>query len=272
MPETNIVELAALGESAYQASAREINLVIPYYGYARSDKKFRDRTPVMADIMAAILSASHAKHVFMLDVHSDAAVAPLRNRGMIPDTYHTSHVTVPYIRNNFLSENWVTGSPDKGGIERARKFDGFLGRGPHSLVIFDKYRPEDGVVDELVRIFGDVDGKKVGLIDDIIASADTVVRVANAAVNAGATDVVALAAHGLFTGNALDKIADSPISKTIVTDTIPYSDEMLRAFEKARVEVLSTALMLAMAIRCYAEGKPMKEIRKPPAPEPSPEV
>lgn len=232
----NIMELLILVDALRRASARRITVVLPYYGYARQDRKAKARDPITAKLVANLITVSGARRVLTVDLHA----------GQIQGFFDlpVDHLQgVPILAEYFLNkhlDDLVVVSPDLGGVTRARALAGRL---QVPLAIIDKRRPKPNVA-EIMHIIGDVVGKKAIMIDDIIDTAGTITLGAQALLDKGATDVYACCTHPVLSGAAIERLKDSPIKEVVVTNTIPLSPE--KNLDKIRV--LSIAPLLGEAI------------------------
>lgn len=231
----NLMELLIMVDAFKRSSAFTINAVIPYFGYARQDRKAAPRVPITAKLVADLLQKSGVNRVITMDLH----VGQIQGFFDIPvDNLYASIVFYDYIKSKNL-ENPIIASPDIGGVARARQFADKLGLG---LVIVDKKR-EKANESEVMNIIGDVNGKSVILIDDIIDTAGTVVKAAEVLKKNGAISVMALCTHAVFSGDAISKIENSLIDEVVVTNSIP-----LRTKSK-KVKILSITSLFAEVIR-----------------------
>jgi ribose-phosphate pyrophosphokinase len=235
-----LMELLIMIDALKRASAKEINIVAPYYGYSRQDRKVSPRTPISAKLTADLLTVAGATRVVSVDLHA----GQIQGFFNIPfDNLYAMPVIQKYIETKILptAGEIIIVSPDAGGVERARalakRFDA-------SVAIIDKRRIGPNVA-KAMNIIGDVTGKTAIIIDDMIDTAGTLVEAANAVAAHGAKRVIAAATHGVLSGPAIQRINDSKIEKVILTDTIPLS-ELARASPK--IEQLSVAPLLAEAI------------------------
>ena len=238
----HIMELCVMIDAFRRSSASRITAVIPYYGYARQDRKDKPRVPISAKLVANLLSAAGANRVLTMDLHK----AQIQGFFDIPvDHLFAAPVMIDYLaRQNFGPVTIV--SPDAGGAERARAY---AKRIDAELAIIDKRRSEDGVA-EVMNVIGDVNGRVCIIADDIIDTAGTIRKAAEALIANGATRVLASAVHGVLSGPALDRIETAPIDKLIVTNTIPLKDA---GAASGKIVVLSVARLLAQAIRSIHE-------------------
>ncbi len=238
----HIMEMCVMIDAFRRSSASRITAVIPYYGYARQDRKDKPRVPISAKLVANLLSAAGANRVLTMDLHK----AQIQGFFDIPvDHLFAAPVVIEYLaRQNFGPVTIV--SPDAGGAERARAY---AKRIDAELAIIDKRRSEDGTA-EVMNVVGDVKGRVCVIADDIIDTAGTIHKAAQALMDNGASRVLASAVHGVLSGPAISRIDASPIDKLIVTNTIPLNGDKA-ACEK--IVVLSVARLLAQAIRSIHE-------------------
>ncbi len=216
----HLMELLVTIDAARRGSARRITAVIPYFGYARQDRKTGPRTPISAKLVANLITTAGADRVLTLDLHA----GQVQGFFDIPvDNLYASPVIIPDIRKNFGNdESLMVVSPDIGGVVRARAMASKLGC---DLAIIDKRRPKAGV-SEVMNIIGDVEGRHCILMDDMVDSAGTLCNAAKALMDHGATEVRAYCTHGVFSGQALEKIEKSPLKEIVVTDSIMARDEI----------------------------------------------
>ena len=213
----HLMELLIMCDALKRASARSINLIIPYYGYCRQDRKSRSREPITAKLVADLLQAAGATRVIAMDLHAPQ----IQGFFDIPiDNFLGLPILVNYLIDKKL-EYVVVVSPDHGGAVRARKFAEILGT---TIAIIDKRRPEPNRA-EVMNIVGDVKGKTCILVDDICDTAGTLTAAAQALINFGAVDVYAACTHGLLSGKAFERIVNSPIKEMILTNTVKLPEE-----------------------------------------------
>lgn len=233
----NLMELLVFVDALRRASAGTINVVIPYYGYARQDRKTRARDPITAKLVANLIETAGADRVITMDLHA----TQIQGFFNIP----VDHLMgVPILADYFLKKDLgdvVVVSPDHGGVIRARRLAERLGS---PIAIIDKRRPEPNVA-EVMNIVGDVKGKTAIIIDDIIDTAGTITLAANALIEYGAKEVYTCCTHPVFSGPAIERIRDSNITEMVVTDTIPLSKEK----QSDKVTVLSVAELMGEAIK-----------------------
>jgi ribose-phosphate pyrophosphokinase len=229
------MELLVMLDAFKRSSASRITAVIPYYGYARQDRKDKPRVPISAKLVADLLSTAGTDRVLTMDLHA----AQIQGFFDVPvDHLFAAPVLIDYVDRLKLPDLTVV-SPDAGGVERARAYAKRLDA---ALAIVDKRRDQPNVA-EVHNVIGDVSGRTAVIVDDIVDTAGTLAQVAAAVKAAGAREVLASASHAVLSGNALLKIEKSPLSKLIVTDSIPQK----RASEK--IVVLSIAELLGKAIK-----------------------
>jgi len=238
---TNIMELLIMIDALKRASAGSITAVIPYYGYARQDRKVASRSPITAKLVADLLETAGATRVVSMDMHA----GQIQGFFNVPfDHLYAAPVLLEHMRKRFDgdAQNVVVVSPDAGGVERARAYSKRLGS---TLGIIDKRRTKPNVA-EIMNVIGEVQGKVAVLLDDMIDTAGTLTQAANALMDKGASKVVAYATHAVLSGPAVERILKSPIEEVVVTDTIPQTPQV-EACRKIRV--LSVAGLLAEAVR-----------------------
>jgi ribose-phosphate pyrophosphokinase len=234
----NLVELLLMIDAMKRASATRITAVIPYYGYARQDKKVAPRVPISAKLVADLLQVAGATRIITLDLHA----GQIQGFFNIPvDNLFAAPVLLEYIKKNFKS-NLVIVSPDAGGVERARAFAKRLNA---HLAIVDKRRDAPNQA-KAMAVIGDVTGKVVVILDDMVDTAGTLTEAAQAIVNHGAKEVHASCAHAVLSGPAVERINASPLKTLAVTDTIPLRNHV-KVCEK--IKVLSIASLVGEAIK-----------------------
>jgi len=235
----NIMELLILSDACKRASAGRITGVIPYYGYARQDRKVAPRVPITSKLVADLLSTAGLDRVLTMELHA----GQIQGFFDIPvDNLYSSALICDYLERNVSLDGAVIVSPDAGGVERARAVAKRLKVG---LAIIDKRRSAANVA-EVMNIIGDVDGRTAIIIDDMIDTAGTLTKGAAALANAGATDIVACATHPVLSGPAVERISKSVIRQVLVTDTIPLSPA---AAACERITQVSVDGLFAEAIR-----------------------
>ena len=232
------MELLIMIDAMKRASADRITAVIPYYGYARQDRKVAPRAPISAKLIADLITTAGANRVLSMDLHA----GQIQGFFNIPvDNLFATPVLLEYFKKRF-QEDTVIVSPDTGGVERARAFGKRLGA---TLAIVDKRREGPNEA-QVMNIIGDIRNKKVIILDDMIDTAGTVVQAASALKEAGALDVSVCATHPVLSGPAIERIEHSCIQEVIVTDTIPLHDQ---ARTCSRIKVLSVSILLSEAVR-----------------------
>ena len=237
----NLVELLLMIDAFKRSSASRITAVIPYYGYSRQDKKVAPRVPISAKLVADLLTVAGANRIITMDLHA----GQIQGFFNIPvDNLFAAPVLISYIKNNF-NQDLVIVSPDAGGVERARAFAKRLNA---DLAIIDKRRDAPNKA-KAMAVIGDVAGKKVVILDDMVDTAGTLTEAAGALAGKGANEVHACCAHPILSGPAVDRIAASELKSVVVTDTIPLRNE---AAGCGKIKVLSVAELFGEAIiRCH---------------------
>jgi len=238
----HIMELMIMIDAFRRSSAARITAVIPYYGYARQDRKDKPRVPISAKLVANVLSASGANRVLTMDLHK----AQIQGFFDIPvDHLFAAPVIIDYLsRMDHLNLTMV--APDAGGAERARAYAKRLNA---ELAVIDKRRTDDGTA-EVMNVVGEVSGRTCIIQDDIIDTAGTITKAAAALKANGAERIFACAVHGVLSGPAIDRIEKSPIDKMIVTNTIPVVGDKAKC---EKIKVLSVARLLGQAIKSIHE-------------------
>jgi ribose-phosphate pyrophosphokinase len=235
---TNIMELLIIMDALKRASAKTITAVIPYYGYARQDRKVAPRAPISAKLVADILTIAGATRILCMDLHA----GQIQGFFDIPvDNLYASPVLLPYIRQH-LSDNVVIVAPDAGGVERALAFAKRL---DVPMAIIDKRRDAPNVSRSL-NIIGDVKDRRAVIIDDMVDTAGTLVKGVDALLDSGAKDVYACCTHPVLSGPALERLEASRLTQLIVTNSIPLNEEARRC---KKIKVLTIAKLLAEAIK-----------------------
>ncbi|MCC7430836.1 ribose-phosphate pyrophosphokinase [bacterium] len=249
-PAENLMELLIMTDAAKRASAQEITAVIPYYGYARQDRKDEPRVAITAKLIADMLETAGATRVLTMDLH----VSQIQGFFNIPVDHLYYSLTLAKKINDTGIGNLVVISPDIGGVKMARAYSNKLNA---DLAIIDKRRPEKNEVD-VMNIIGNVKDKNVILIDDIIDTGGTIVRGAEALKEKGANKVFAACSHPLLSQDAAERLKNSPIEKIFVSDTIPIKNKIERSGNK--IEVVSCAKLFADAIKRIASGESVSSL------------
>lgn len=232
----NLIELLTLIDALNRSSARRITAVIPYFGYARQDRKVKPRVPISAKLVSNLITTAGADRVLTMDLHA----GQIQGFFDIPvDHLFAAPVIIDYFKKRGVEDTLIV-SPDPGGVERARAFAKRLGI---QMAIIDKRRGE-GDLPEVMNVIGDVEGKEVIIVDDIIDTGGTLIQATQALLDRGATKVYASCTHPVFSGNAVERIDSSDIKEVVVTNTIPLRDK-----RSQKVVCLSIAELLAKAIK-----------------------
>ena len=234
----NVMELLVMLDAFKRSSASRITAVLPYYGYARQDRKDKPRVPISAKLVADLLSAAGTDRVLTMDLHA----AQIQGFFNVPvDHLFAAPVILDYVSRLKLPKLTVV-SPDAGGVERARAYAKRLDA---ALAIVDKRREAPNVA-EVHQVVGDVVGRSALIVDDMVDTAGTLAKVAQAIKEAGAREILASSSHAVLSGAPVEKIEQSPLSKLIVTDSIPLAEEKRRS---GKIVVLSIAELMGKAIR-----------------------
>lgn len=242
-PGDNFMELFLMLDAAKRASAKKITAVIPYFGYARQDRKDSPRVPISAKLMADLLTTAGATRIVTVDLHADQ----IQGFFNIPvDHLSGAYFFIPYLKENYNSENLLIASPDVGGTKRASRFSSALSC---DMVIVHKERQKAGVISSM-KIIGDVTGKDVIIIDDIVDTAGTLCKAADIIMENGANSVSAVCTHPILSGNAYNNINSSRIKQIIVSDTIPIKYGM-----SDKIKILSVDSLIAKAMKRIIDGK-----------------
>jgi len=247
--DNHLLELLLMIDAFKRASAWRITAVLPYYCYARQDRKDKPRVPISAKLVADLLETAGASRALTLDLHAPQ----IQGYFDVPvDHLYGSPVLVDYFRNKNLP-NLTVVSPDAGGVERARAFAKKLGA---PLAIVDKRRVDMDVT-EVMNLIGDVRGRSTLIVDDIIDTAGTLVKTADALIREGATQVFAACTHAVFSGPAVERIENSRISEVVATDSVPLCEA---ARHVKKIKILSVAELLARGIRSIHEETSISEL------------
>lgn len=245
-----LMELLIMIDAFKRASARRVNVVLPYYCYSRQDRKVKAREPVTAKLVANVLTAAGASRLLTVDLHSGQTVGFFD----IPvDNLYAGPIIADYIKNNIeLNEDTVVVSPDVGGVPRARALAEVLGT---PLAIIVKRRPEPNR-SEVMEVIGDVSGKRAIMLDDMIDTGGSIISGANSLIQRGAVEVYAACTHGVLSGGAPERLVSSSVKKVIITDTIPLPEER----RNGKIVVISVADLLADAIMRIHADRSVSEI------------
>jgi len=244
----HIMELLLMIDALKRASAKRISAVIPYYGYSRQDKKTLAREPISAKLVADLLTAAGADRILTMDLHA----------GQIQGFFDgpVDHLTAVPLLASYISRNYfddlVIVSPDAGRVKMAKKYSDYLSV---PMAILHKRRPGHNVA-EVLHVIGEVEGKKAVLVDDMIDTAGTLVTSAQALVEHGASEVYAVATHGIFSGQAFQRIEESPLKEVTVTNTLPVPEEG----RSPKVKVLSIASIFANTIASVFKDESVSEL------------
>jgi len=249
----NMMDAMILGDAIARSNPQRFTMVFPYWGYNRQDRKDKPRVPLTAKLASDMISMLCPTNILFFDIHSEPTIGYFP-RTIKVDHLYSSAVAVERLRN-LVSDPFVVAGPDKGSGPRTAYYAGLLGRDKY--VIFEKRRDKDGKVDPtLSRVIGDVKGCDVILIDDMIDSGGTVCVAAATAKHAGARNVYLFATHGVFSGKAMENLANGPIDKILVTDSIHHAPENLIP----KIEIISIAGFLSDAITRIHTGASLSDL------------
>ena len=244
-PAENLMELLLMIDAAKRASANSIVAVLPYFGFARQDKKGKPRVPIAAKLIANLLTAAGVDRIITIDLHADQ----IQGFFEVPvDHLYASTLFVPYIKSLNLP-NLTIASPDMGGSKRANTYAKFLNT---EVVICYKHREKENVISKMMLI-GDVKGKDVVMIDDMVDTAGTLAKASDLMINQGASSVRAICTHGLFSANAYERLENSQLTEIVVTDTIP------REHKSSKIKEISVAVLFADTIKRIHDKKSISE-------------
>ena len=248
----HLMELLIMIDACRRASAGRITAVIPYYGYARQDRKVNPRDPITAKLVADLIGAAGAHRVLTMDLHASQIQGYFDMP--VDELVGAPVLAAHYLERRFDGEDLVVVSPDLGSVTRARNFANRLNA---PLAIIDKRRPKANM-SEVMNIIGDVSGKRALLVDDMIDTAGTICNAASALVSKGATDVYACCTHGVLSGPALKRIDESPIKELVCTNTIPLPSDG----PHDKIRMISIAGAFATAIERIYEEQPISDLFK----------
>jgi ribose-phosphate pyrophosphokinase len=246
----NLMELLIMMDALKRASAATITAVIPYYGYARQDRKVAPRTPITSKLVADLITKAGADRVVTIDLHA----GQIQGFFDIPvDNLYAAPVILDHLKRRFTHDHMVMVSPDAGGTERARAFAKRL---ECTLAIIDKRRTGPNVA-EVMHLVGDVKDKIAIILDDMIDTAGTLTQAARGLKDHGARTIYACATHGVFSGPAIDRINASDIEEVVITDTVPLGE---KAALTSKIKVLSIAELLAETVRRIHEDESVSSL------------
>ncbi|MGI6114577.1 MULTISPECIES: ribose-phosphate pyrophosphokinase [unclassified Clostridium] len=245
----NLMELLIMIDAFRRASAGRITAVIPYFGYARQDRKTKPRDPITAKLVADLITAAGADRVLTMDLHA----AQIQGFFDIPVDHlrGAPALAAYYVEKGYAGEDLVVVSPDLGSVTRARNFANRLGA---RLAIVDKRRPRPNV-SEVMNIIGEVKGCRAILVDDLLDTGGTLVKAAEALMKMGAKEVSACCTHGVLSGEAISRIAQSPLRELVITDTVPLGDKRCD-----KIVVLSVASVFSQAIERIYNDLPVSTL------------
>jgi ribose-phosphate pyrophosphokinase len=242
-PGDNFMELFLMIDAAKRSSARRITVVIPYFGYARQDRKDKPRVPISAKLIADLLTTAGATRIVTVDLHADQ----IQGFFNIPvDHLSASYIFVPYLRDKMKLDNLLIASPDVGGTKRASRFATALGI---DMVLLHKERSSPGVISSM-KLIGNVKGKDVILVDDIIDTAGSICKASDVLMEKGANSVRALCTHPVLSDSAYENINKSSLIEVIVSDTLPIKRGLTD-----KIKIISVDKMIAKAMRRIIDGK-----------------
>ena len=246
----NLMELLIIIDTLKRASAKRITAVIPYYGYARQDRKPGPRTPITSKLVANMIDKAGANRVLTMDLHA----GQIQGFFDIPtDNLFAAPVLTLNIKDKIKNKTPIIVSPDVGGVVRARIIASRIGA---DLAIVDKRREKAGE-SEVMNIIGDVEGRACFIIDDIVDSAGTLCNASNALLEKGATEVYAYVTHGVLSGEAVERVNNSSLTKLVLTDSIEESDLVLKT---NKIEVISISSLLGEAIKRISDEKSVSSL------------
>ena len=244
-PAENLMELLLMIDAAKRASANSVVAVLPYFGFARQDKKGKPRVPIAAKLIANLLTAAGVDRIMTIDLHADQ----IQGFFEVPvDHLYASTLFVPYIKSLNLP-NLTIASPDMGGSKRANTYAKFLNA---EVVVCYKHREKANEISKMMLI-GDVKGKDIVMIDDMVDTAGTLTKAADLMITQGASSVRAICTHGLFSANAYERLENSKLTEIVVTDTIP------REHKSSKIKEISVAVLFADTIKRIHDKKSISE-------------
>lgn len=249
--DSHVMELLYIIDAARRASAAEITAVIPYFGYSRQDRKDRARVPISSALIANLIEYAGANRIVTIDIHSE------QEQGFIKgpwDNLYSSYTFIPVLKGKF-NKNLVIASPDKGGVLKATFYAEKL-KADGIAIVFKERDVMKNNESKAMDMIGNVRGKDVLLVDDMIDTAGTLCNAADLIMERGARSVSAAATHGVFSGPALERINKSALQEVYVTDTVPLSKE---ALQNKKIKVVSVAKLLAQAINFIHSGESLSQ-------------
>lgn len=244
--DSNIMELLLIIDAAKRSSASEITAVIPYFGYSRQDRKDRPRVPISASLIAGLIEYAGAYRLVSLDIHSEQAPGFIKSPW---DTLYGSYALLPVLKKRF-SKNLIVVSPDKGGVPKATFYADKLSADGLAIVFKERDIYKENI-SQTLDIMGNVKGKDILIVDDMIDTAGTIMGAANLLKERGAKSISVAATHGLFSHPATGQIENSLINQIFITDTVPLKDEILK---NPKYTVVSVAPLLSEAIKFIYKG------------------
>lgn len=249
--DSNILELLLIIDAARRASTTEITAVIPYFGYSRQDRKDRPRVPISASLIAGLIEYSGADRIVTVDLHAE------QEQGFTKcpwDNLYASYSLISILKKAF-PKNLIVASPDKGGVLKATFYAQKL-NAEGIAIVFKQRDVQQKNVSETLDMIGDVKGKEVLLVDDMIDTGGTLCNAANLLKKKGAKSISAVATHGLFSELAIERINNSPLETVYITDTVSLTNKTLK---NPKIKIISVAKLLAEAIRCIYTGDSISE-------------
>ena len=245
-PSDNLMELLMMIDAAKRASAHNIIAVIPYFGYARQDKKGKPRVPIAAKLVANLLSAAGVDRIITMDLHADQ----IQGFFEVPvDHLYSSTLFIPYIKSLNLP-NLIIASPDMGGSKRANTYAKFLNS---EVVICYKHREKENVISKMM-VIGDVKGKDVVIIDDMVDTAGTLTKAADLMIEQGATSVRAICTHGVLSASAYQRLDDSKLEELVITNTIPKTHKSIKVKEVSVADLFASTISSGLSNQSISDN------------------
>ena len=245
-PSDNLMELLMMIDAAKRASAHNIIAVMPYFGYARQDKKGKPRVPIAAKLVANLLSAAGVDRIITMDLHADQ----IQGFFEVPvDHLYSSTLFIPYIKSLNLP-NLIIASPDMGGSKRANTYAKFLNS---EVVICYKHREKENVINKMM-VIGDVKGKDVVIIDDMVDTAGTLTKAADLMIEQGATSVRAICTHGVLSASAYQRIDDSKLEELVITNTIPKTHKSIKVKEVSVADLFASTISSGLSNQSISDN------------------